>query len=197
MLSTMKQLTHLSMGSSNEKLRSLWNKIKSDYDHAMVNFTKSGNHSSSFTAAAMRLIKHQEAQQSTASGTTSMPSSSSTVKEDGELNYMEDNPEGIGEGGFANFTWSLVVVYLRQWLNEKPQQTNFCSRQLPIEAQSDSLVPASVSGAASAASSKKKKLSKINGKELMMDLERLQRHDEIKPCRVLHLVCPHLLQPRK
>jgi len=45
---------------SNEKLRSMWKKIKSDYDHAMVNFTKSGNHSSSFTAAAMCLIRHQE-----------------------------------------------------------------------------------------------------------------------------------------
>ncbi len=46
---------------SNEKLRSLWNKIKSDYDHAMVNITKSSNHSSSFTTAAMRSIKHHEA----------------------------------------------------------------------------------------------------------------------------------------
>jgi acid phosphatase class B len=46
---------------SNEKLRSLWNKIKSDYDHAMVNITKSSNHSSSFTAVAMRSIKHHEA----------------------------------------------------------------------------------------------------------------------------------------
>jgi hypothetical protein len=96
----------------------MWNKKKSDYDHAMVNFTESGNHSSSFTAVAMRLIKLQEAQQSTASGTTSTPSLSSTVKEDEELNDVEDDPEGIGEGGFANFTRSLVVVYLRQWLNE-------------------------------------------------------------------------------
>ncbi len=67
---------------SNEKLRSMWNKIKSDYDHAMVNFTKSGNHSSSFTAVAMHVMKCQEGQQSTATGITSMPSSSSTVKEE-------------------------------------------------------------------------------------------------------------------
>ena len=106
MSSTMKQLTHLSMGSSHEKLRSLWNKIKSDYDHAMVNITKSSNHSSSFTAAAMRLIKHQEAQQSTASGTTSMPSSSSTVEKDDELDEVEEDPEGVAKGGFANFTQS-------------------------------------------------------------------------------------------
>jgi hypothetical protein len=77
---------------------------------------------------------------------------------------VEDNPEGIGEGGFANFTRSLVVLYLRQWLNEKPQQTNFCSHQLPIEAQSDSLAPASVSGAASAASSKKRNAPKLMGR---------------------------------
>jgi hypothetical protein len=41
-----------------------------------------------------------------------MPSSPTTVKEDEDLNDVEDNPEGIGEGGFANFTRSLVAVYL-------------------------------------------------------------------------------------
>jgi hypothetical protein len=107
MLSTMNQLTHLSMFFfSNEKLRSMWNKIKNNYDHAMVNFTKSGNHPSSFTAVAMHVRKHQEAQQSTALGTTSMPSSSSTVEEDDELDEVEEDPEGVAKGGFANFTQS-------------------------------------------------------------------------------------------
>jgi hypothetical protein len=39
---------------SGTKLRSMWNKIKGDYDLAMTNFTKSGNHNSSFTVTAMR-----------------------------------------------------------------------------------------------------------------------------------------------
>jgi len=41
---------------SSTKLRTMWNKIKGDYDLAMTNFTKSGNHSSSFTATAMKNI---------------------------------------------------------------------------------------------------------------------------------------------
>jgi hypothetical protein len=39
---------------SGTKLRTMWNKIKGDYDLAMMNFTKSGNHNSSFTATAIR-----------------------------------------------------------------------------------------------------------------------------------------------
>jgi len=58
-------------------------------------------------------------------------------------------------------------------LNGKPEQTNFC-RELPVEAQSDSLSPAvssTVSVAASVMTScKKKKHSKVSRKELMMDL---------------------------
>jgi hypothetical protein len=142
----------------------MWNKIKSDYDHAMVNFTKSGNHSSSFTAVAMHVMKCQEGQQSTATGITSMPSSSSTVKEEDGLDEVEEDTEGIGEGGFVNFTRSLVVVYLCQWLNEKPQQTNFCSCQLPVKSQSDSLAPPTVSEAASGASSKKRNAPKLMGR---------------------------------
>jgi hypothetical protein len=35
---------------------------------------------------------------------------------------------------------SIVVIYLRLWLNERPGLTNFVSRQLPDEIQVDSMV---------------------------------------------------------
>jgi hypothetical protein len=38
---------------SNDKLQSMWSILKFDYDQATVNFTKSSNHSSSFTTAAI------------------------------------------------------------------------------------------------------------------------------------------------
>lgn len=163
----------------NDKLRSMWNKIKSDYDQAMVNFTKSGNHASSFTAAAMREIKRQEKTKlkvTDTSGKEDASLSDSSLEEEEDFDDMEDDPEGIGDKGFSNFTRSLVVIYLRQWLNEKPEQTNFCSRQLPIEAQSDSLAVAVSSSGASGVStltttsSKKKKRSKVTGMDVMMDL---------------------------
>jgi hypothetical protein len=118
----------------------MWSKIKTDYETAMVNFTKSGNHASSFTAEVMRELRRQEKGKSRAvdaNGIANDSSVESSEDEDEEYDVAED-PEGTGEKGFANFTRSLVVIYLRQWLNEKPEQTNFCSRQLPIDAQSDS-----------------------------------------------------------
>jgi len=36
-----------------EKLASAWKALMREYDTVMVNFTKSGNHDSSFTRAAM------------------------------------------------------------------------------------------------------------------------------------------------
>ncbi len=44
------------------------------------------------------------------------------------------------EGGFCNFMNSIVVIYLRLWLNECPGLSNFVSRQLPDEIQADSMV---------------------------------------------------------
>jgi hypothetical protein len=41
---------------SSTKLRAMWNKIKGNYDLAMNNFTKSGNHSSSVTANVIKNI---------------------------------------------------------------------------------------------------------------------------------------------
>jgi hypothetical protein len=46
---------------------------------------------------------------------------------------------GVEEGGFCNLR-SIVVNYLRLWLNECPGLTNFLSHQLPHEIQVDSMV---------------------------------------------------------
>jgi hypothetical protein len=42
---------------STEKLMSAWKELLKEYDTLMVNFTKSGNHHSSFTKAAMMALK--------------------------------------------------------------------------------------------------------------------------------------------
>jgi len=155
----------------NDKLRSMWSKIKTDYETAMVNFTKSGNHASSFTAEVMRELRRQEKGKSRAvdaNGIANDSSVESSEDEDEEYDVAED-PEGTGEKGFANFTRSLVVIYLRQWLNEKPEQTNFCSRQLPIDAQSDSLATAATTTTATLSSTKKRK-KKQTGREAVLDL---------------------------
>jgi hypothetical protein len=131
----------------NDKLRSMWSKIKSDYDQAMVNFTKSGNHPGSFTAAAMHEMRQQEREKLKASGTASTAnegtlSTALTLEDDDKFDEVEEDPEGTGDKGFANFTRSIIIIYLRQWLNEKPEQTNFCSWQMPVKVQSDSLAAA-------------------------------------------------------
>ncbi len=42
---------------SAERLMSVWKELLKEYDTVMVNFTKSGNHDSSFTKAAMMALK--------------------------------------------------------------------------------------------------------------------------------------------
>lgn len=54
----------------NKKLKSMWSKIKSDYDQDIVNFTKSGSYFSSFTVAAMQELKRQEMETLKAPSTT-------------------------------------------------------------------------------------------------------------------------------
>ncbi len=54
-------------------------------------------------------------------------------------NEIDEDSEGVGERGFSHVTRSLPVIYLRQWLNEKQEKTNLCSRKLPVAAQLDSL----------------------------------------------------------
>ncbi len=55
-------------------------------------------------------------------------------------------------------------------MNEKPGQTDFCSQQMPVEAQSDSLAVGSTATASDTGGSTKKKHSKINNKDVLMDI---------------------------
>jgi len=97
--------------------------------------------------------------------------SSCSSNDDNYDDEVEEDPEGIGDKGFANFTRSLVVIYLHQWLNKKPGQTDFCSQQMPVEAQSDSLaVGLTATASDSGSSTKKWKRSKINNKDVLMDI---------------------------
>ncbi len=96
----------------------------------MTNFTKSGNRNSSFTAISVKNMVRLQDGENDGGNNSSRESNSNEIDED---------PEGVGERGFSQFTWSIPVIYLRQWLNEKPEQTNFCSRKLPVAAQFDSL----------------------------------------------------------
>ncbi len=95
----------------------------------------------------MREMRQQEMQKLKALGTApsaagQIPSPASSAEANDDFDEVEEDPEGIGDKGFANFTRSLVVIYLCQWLNEKPEQTNFCKLQMPVKAQSDSLAAA-------------------------------------------------------
>jgi hypothetical protein len=89
----------------------MWNKIKGDYDLAMTNFTKSGNHNSSFTATAIRCMNRLQHGENIDDENVSCTDSEN----------WDDDPQGVGERGFVHFTRSLPVIYLRQWLNEKPE----------------------------------------------------------------------------
>jgi hypothetical protein len=46
---------------------------------------------------------------------------------------------GVEQGGFCCFTNSILMIYLRLWLNERPAMTGFVNRQLPTEIQVDSM----------------------------------------------------------
>jgi hypothetical protein len=46
---------------------------------------------------------------------------------------------GVEQGGFCCFTNSVLMIYLRLWLNERPALTGFVNRQLPTEIQVDSM----------------------------------------------------------
>jgi hypothetical protein len=82
----------------------------------------------------------------------------------------------VGEQGFVHFTRSLPVIYLRQWLNEKPEHTNFCSKQIPPGAQFDSLSSVAVGAMATPASAarttsqKKTSSTKAKNKDMLVEL---------------------------
>ncbi len=53
-----------------------------------------------------------------------------TIKEDFD-DADEDDVFGVEEGGFCNFTNSIIIIFLRLWLNERPELVSFVSRQIP------------------------------------------------------------------
>jgi hypothetical protein len=111
----------------------LWKEIQREYEKVFNNFKKSGNHNSSFTMEAMRTFRNTENDEESCQSMTSA-----------DLNDVF----GVEAGGFCNFTNSIVIIYLRLWLNEKPGLTNFVSRQLPEAIQIDTAVPRSSAVAA-------------------------------------------------
>jgi hypothetical protein len=117
---------------SAEKLLSVWKDLLKEYDTVMVNFTKSGNHDSSFTRAAMVALKK-------AQGDTSSLTSSLDLDYEDDLDGADDE-FGLENGGWCSFTNSLPIIYLRMWLNEKPNLTSFVSRQIPPDVQLDTAV---------------------------------------------------------
>jgi hypothetical protein len=111
---------------SSSELRSLWSDIQKEYEKVFINFKKSGNHNSSFTKEAM-LLYRRENQEVDDFDDESMSS------------FDRDDVFGVEEGGFCCFTNSIVIIYLRLWLNERPGLTRFVNRQLPAEIQVDSM----------------------------------------------------------
>ncbi len=114
---------------SAEKLRSVWKDLQAEYDTVTVNFTKSGNHDSSFTRAAMLALKKNNGEDSN--------ESESSLNDD-DINEDSDDDFGMEGGGWCCFTNSLPIVYLLMWLNEKPNLTSFVSHQIPADIQCDS-----------------------------------------------------------
>jgi len=112
---------------SSSDLVSLWKEIQKEYERVFTNFKKSGNHNSSFTKEAMKLYKQADVDNDNNSVDSSIRSA--------DL----DDVFGVEEGGFCNFTNSIVIIYLRLWLNEKPGLTGFVSRELPAAIQIDSM----------------------------------------------------------
>jgi len=100
---------------SAQKLMALWKELLKEYDTVMVNFTKSGNHDSSFTRAAMSALKND--------GDNNRESVSLDSLNDDDLDDGDDDEFGVESGGWCGFTNSLPVIYLRMWLNQKPDFT--------------------------------------------------------------------------
>jgi hypothetical protein len=116
-----------------EKLQSLWKEMQSEYDTVLTKFTKSGNHQSSFTRAAMKALNNDE---------TSLLSSSSLNddNEEEEDDLGDDYEFGVVTGGWCCFTNSLPIIYLCMWLNEWPLLTLFVSQKIPDGIQLDTFI---------------------------------------------------------
>jgi hypothetical protein len=86
-----------------------------------------------------------------------------TTEEDAE----EDDLFRAEEGGFCNLTNSILIIYLRLWLNERPGLMNFVSRQIPGLMQVDSMAAAAT--AATAPASSRKSEEKRRSPDLLAD----------------------------
>jgi hypothetical protein len=141
-----------------EKLLSVWKDLLKEYDTVIVNVTKSGNHDSSCTKAAMVALKKAQGDAS------SLTSSLNDDYDDDNIDGTDDE-FGMETGGWCCFMNSLPIIYLRMWLNEKPNFTSFVSRQIPPDVQLDTRVAegpkkkrnASVTGSVSSSKSKLRK----------------------------------------
>jgi hypothetical protein len=100
--------------------------IQKEYEKVFINFKKSGNHNSSFTKEAMLLYKRENQEDD-------------CIEYEFMSSFDKDDIFGVEEGGFCCFTNSVVIFYLRLWLNERPVLTRFVRRQLPAEIQVDSM----------------------------------------------------------
>ncbi len=129
---------------TSEELRKMWKEIQKDYDQVMMNYTKSGNHNSNFTKAAMMVLREQGVLD--------------TTEEDFD-EADEDDAFGVEEGRFCNFTNSILIIYLRMWLNERPGLVNFVSRQILGPMQLDSMATAVAAAPASSKKSEDKRRS--------------------------------------
>jgi hypothetical protein len=107
-------------------LVAMWKEIQKEYEKVFNNFKRSGNHNSSFTKEAMKMCR-------AADGEDDKSVDSSVHSAD------IDDVFGVEAGGFCNFTNSVVIIYLRMWLNERPGLTSFVSRELPEGIQIDSM----------------------------------------------------------
>jgi len=167
-----------------EKLLSVWKDILKEYDTVMVNFTKSGNHDSSFTRAAMIALKKLQ-------GETSSLSSSLGGIDDNDEDDMDaaDVEFGMETGGWCSFTNSLPIVYLHMWLNEKPNLTSFVTRQIPPDVQLDTAIAegsqrkrkASGNSSITSKNNKKKKTPSETMAEAIVGLVKVKELELAKP----------------
>ncbi len=107
---------------SAEKLMSVWKELIKEYDTVMVSFTKSGNHDSSFTKAAMIALKIVRGDM------VSVTSADSALNDD-YLIEGDDDEFGMDSSGWCNFTNSLPIIYLQMWLNKSQILQNLLARK--------------------------------------------------------------------
>jgi hypothetical protein len=100
-----------------------------EYDTVLVNFTKSGNHESSFMKAAMASFKKKEVMQAPLHLIQCWTMMMTSVIDGDEF--------GMENGGWCCFMNSLPIIYLHKWLNENPNLTSFVSRQILPNVQLD------------------------------------------------------------